>query len=87
LIYNAAGVNPLTLRYAGYGNFIGRLGTNVTSYSVGGEILTTGQFVLSSIIPTASSKNHYTFWPRNIPWSSWNPGSLHRPEPTLEAVR
>jgi hypothetical protein len=87
LIYNAAGVNPLTLRYAGYGNFIGRLGSNVTSYSVGGEILTSGQFALSLIIPTASSQNHYTFWPRNIPWSSWNPATLHSPEPTVEAVR
>jgi hypothetical protein len=87
LVYNAAGVNPLTLLYAGYGQFVSRLGSNVTSYSVGGEILTSGQFALSSIIPTVSSQNHYTFWPRDFPFSTWNPGTLHGAGPTVEAVR
>jgi hypothetical protein len=84
---NAAGVNPLTLHYAGYGDLIKNLGSNVVSYNVGGEILTSGQFALSAMIPTAASANHYTFWPRNFPFSTWNPATLHRPEPTFEAVR
>jgi RHS repeat-associated protein len=87
LIFNAAGVNPLTLHYAGYGDLIKNLGSNVVSYNVGGEILTSGQFALSAMIPTAASANHYTFWPRNFPFSTWNPATLHRPEPTFEAVR
>jgi copper oxidase (laccase) domain-containing protein len=85
-IYNAAGLNPLSLIHAGYSSAIPNIGRNIVSYSVGFEALTTGQHLLSAIAPTAGASNYYMYAPNVRSWKDFNPIELHRPDATLRSI-
>ena len=87
LIYNAAGLNPMTLRYAGYADRIPAMGQNIVHYGVGGEVLTTMQNLLF-FAPNVTASRYYSWAPKGqqslVDWSfiEW-----HRPKMTLNTIR
>jgi RHS repeat-associated protein len=85
-IFNAAGVNPMTLRYAGYAHQISNLGSNVVHYGVTGEVLSGSEMVLGFFMPRVTAKNYYTYTPRVDSLKNLSPIEWHRPYMTMRSI-
>lgn len=90
-IFNAAGLNPLTLRFAGMGDRVRFIGKNVVHHSVAGEILSLAEYSpLNLAAPVPAAANYYVYAPRMGFWEFMNPltpVNLHRPPHTLNAIK
>jgi hypothetical protein len=85
-IYNAAGLNPMTLRYAGFSDRIPSMGQNIVHYGVGGEVLTALEYSLF-FAPRPTAANYYTWAPAR-PQSVWDlsPVEWHRPAISMRSI-
>jgi hypothetical protein len=90
-IFNAAGLNPLTLHHAGFGNKAHLIGSNVVHHSVAGEILSLAEYSpLNIALPVPAAANYYVYTPKLGFWDFINPltpVNLHRPPHTLRAIK
>jgi RHS repeat-associated protein len=89
--FNAAGLNPLTLHHAGFGDKAHLIGSNVVHHSVAGELLTATEYSpLNIALPVPAAANYYVYTPKLGFWDAINPLTtinLHRPPHTLRAIK
>ena len=89
-IFNAAGLNPMTLRHAGYPEAISRMGRGVVHYGVGGEVLSGLEFTpLNLIAPVPAADHYYSYAPRiwSFSYADLSPIEWHRPPMSMRAIR
>lgn len=84
-IFNSAGLNPMTLRYAGFADAIPRMGQNVVHYGVGGEILSGAEFV-TFFAPAPAASNFYSWAPSIRRPGQIFPWSWHGSEVTTRSI-
>ncbi len=85
-IFNSAGVNPLTLHYAGYGANVANLGSNVVHFGVTGEVLSGSEMILGFFAPRVAARNYYTYSPKVDSLKNLSPIEWHRPYMTMRSI-
>ena len=86
-IFNASGLHPMTLRYAGYPGAISRMGQGVIHYGVGGEVLSGLEFTLfNTIAPKPAASYFYSYAPQIRSFSELSPIEWHRPLISMRSI-
>ena len=86
-IFNAAGLHPMTLRYAGYSDAVSRMGQGVIHYGVGGEVLSGLEFTLFNIIaPKPAASYFYSYAPQIRSFGELSPIEWHRPLISMRSI-